>query len=62
MGVLFLVLIAVGILLSPDLRSNPVALLIAAFIFLGAVGLAYGKWLDIRSKQAMIDNERNTRR
>lgn len=58
MGVLFLVLIAVGILLTPELRSQPVWLIGAGLVFLGAIGLAYGRWLKIRSQQAMIDMEK----
>lgn len=58
MGVLFLLLIAVGIWLVPDLRSNPWWVIGSIAIFLGAIGLAYGRWLEIRSKQAMIDDER----
>ena len=62
MGVALLVLLAIGALLSPDLRSNPLTWIIAGAVFLGAAGLVYGWWLNIRSQQAMIDTERNTRR
>lgn len=62
MGVAFLVLLAIGALLSEELRANPWTWVIAGLIFLGAAGLVYGWWLDIRSKEAMIDTERNTRR
>lgn len=58
MGVLILVLIAIGILLVPDLRSQPLWLIGAGLIFLGAIGLGYSRWLDVRSKQAMIDRDR----
>lgn len=51
MSVLYPLLIAVAILLAPSLRSNPLALSASTLIFLG---LAYGKWLDIRSKQASV--------
>lgn len=61
MWILILVLGAVGILLSPDLRANPLAVVFAVFILLGAAGLAYGKYLRIRSQQAMIDLERRKR-
>ena len=62
MGVALLVLLAVGALLSPDLRANPWTWLVAGVIFLGAAGLVYGWWLDLRSKQSMIDLERHNRR
>lgn len=55
MGVFILVLIAIGVFLSPDLRSNPIAIGLAVLVLLGAGGLVYGQWLDVRSKQAMID-------
>ena len=62
MGVAFLVLLAIGALLHPDYNGNPLTWLIAGAIILGAAGLVYGWWLNIRSQQAMIDTERNTRR
>jgi hypothetical protein len=62
MGVVFLLLIAVGILLSEDLRSNGWALAFAGFVFLGALGLAWSKWRDFQAREAVIDTERNTRR
>ena len=62
MGVAFLVLLAIGALLSEELRANPVTWVIVGLIFLGAAGLVYGYWLSIRADQAMIDTERNTRR
>lgn len=58
MGVLILVLIAIGVFLSPDLRSNPIAVVLAVLVLLGAGGLVYGQWLDVRSKQAMIGLDR----
>lgn len=61
MGVLFLVLIAVGIWLVPDLRSQPAWLLGSVLVLLGAAGLAWRQWLAIRSDQAMIDLERRKR-
>jgi protein-S-isoprenylcysteine O-methyltransferase Ste14 len=62
MGVALLVLLAIGALLHPDLRANPVTWVIASLIFLGAFGLVWRHWLAIRADQAMIDTERNTRR
>lgn len=52
MSVLYPLLIAVLILLAPGLRGNPVILGMSMLIFLG---LAYGKWVDIRSKQVMAN-------
>lgn len=52
MSVLYPLLIAVLILLAPSLRGNPVVLSMSMLIFLG---LAYGKWVDIRSKQGMAN-------
>lgn len=62
MGVVFLVLLAIGVLLSPDLRTNPWALAFSAVTFLGAIGLAWGKWRDFQAREAIIQTERNTRR
>lgn len=62
MGVALLVLLAIGALLSPDLRANPITWVICGLIFLGAVGLVWRNWLSVRAEQAMIDTERNTRR
>lgn len=62
MGVAILILMAFGIFASPDLRSNPLLDILAALVLLGAIGLIYGRWLDVRSKQAMIDLERQNRK
>lgn len=55
MAVLYPTLIAVAIFLAPSLRSNPIAFSTSTLIFLA---LAYGKWLDMRGKQAMIAHNR----
>lgn len=62
MGVAFLNLLAIGALLSPELRANPWTWVICGLIFLGTAGLLYNWWLGIRSREAMIDLERRTRR
>lgn len=61
-GVALLVLLVIGALLVPDLRSNPLTWLVCGLIFLGAFGLIWRHWLSIRADQAQIGTERNTRR
>ena len=58
-SVLFFSLTVVGISLSPALRSNPIATGIGLLCLVAIVVLTYGKWLDIRSKQAMLHLDRN---
>lgn len=53
-SVVILSLIVVGISQSPALRSDPIATSVGLLCLVGIVGLTYGKWLDIRSKQAML--------
>ena len=60
MGVVFLMLLAVGAVIAYP--GEPIAWVFAAIIFLGAGGLVYGRWLEIRSQQAMIDLEKRGRR
>ena len=62
MGVAFLVLLAIGALMVPEYRANPITWLISGAIILGAIGIMYRNYLAVRSDQAMIDTERNTRR
>lgn len=61
-GVALLVLLAIGALLVPDLRANPLTWLVSGIIILGAFGLVWRHWLAIRADQAQIGTERNTRR
>lgn len=61
MAVAFLVLLAIGALLVPDLRANPLTWLISGLIILGAIGLVWRHWLSIRADQAMVDLERRHR-
>lgn len=61
-GILFLILAAIGVFITPDLRSNPIAVILAVLCILGVVGLAYGKYLEVGSKQAMIDLDKRDRR
>lgn len=61
MGVVLLVLIAFGVFLSPDLRSNPVAVGLAILTLLGALGLVLRWRQRIAADQAMIDLERRSR-
>ena len=63
MGVALLVLIAIGVFLSPELRTNPIAVGLAILTLLGAAGILYGKWRDFQAREAIIElNERDKRR
>ena len=62
MGVAFLVLLAIGALMVPEYRANPITWLISGAIILGAIGILYGKWRDFEAREATIQTERNTRR
>lgn len=56
MGVLFVVLLAIGgVFAYPD---NPWAWGFLAFALLGTAGLVWRHWLSIRAEQAMIDLEK----
>lgn len=57
-----LLLMAVGPLVSPEWRSEWWSWALSGVSILALIGLAYGRWLEIRSQQAMIDMERNQRR
>lgn len=62
MGIVILVLIAVGVFLSPELRSNPVAVGLAVLVLLGALGLLLRWKQQYDTERAMIEmNERQKR-
>lgn len=61
-GFFFLLLVPIAVLTSPDLRSNPIALIIGGLCLLAVIGLAYGKYLQIASQHAMIDLDKRDRR
>lgn len=57
-SVLILSVIALWISLTPELRANPVASSLGLLALVGVAALTYGKWLDIRAKQATLELDR----
>ncbi len=57
-SVLILSVIAFWISLSPELRSSPIVTSLGLLSLVGLAALTYGKWLDIRAKQAPLELDR----
>jgi hypothetical protein len=57
-SVLLLSIIALWVSVTPELRSNPVTTSLGLLALGGVAALTYGKWLDIRAKQAHLELDR----